>query len=248
LNRERARTCSRRRGLTLIEIMVALALMATIAAIGLPALNGLFDLKQRAAAKDLVQTYTWLLDEAALRNVSFRVVYNLDQRTWSVEAGDPNTMVFSSPEAREKFDEDLEDAMSRFTQREVEEGEAEDVLAKRGRFTGLEGLDVGFDVAKALPDGTQFAFVYTPQYGEGGVMPTKEGPPEDAEDEAIAYTYVFPDGTAEHTVLRIVGVDDPEDGWTIEVLPISGEIRMSTDLIDPQDSLAWVPEEGPQLR
>jgi prepilin-type N-terminal cleavage/methylation domain-containing protein len=243
-----ANTRTHRHGLTLIEIMVALALMATIAAIGLPAMSGILDLKQRAAAKEIVQTYTWLLDEAALRNVAFRMVYNLDQGTWAVEAGDPNTMVFSSPEAREQFDEDLESAMSRFTKREVEEGKAEDVLAKRGRFSGLAGLDVGFDVAKPLPDGTQFAFVYTPQYEEEGVRPSKDGPPEEPEDEAIAYTYVFPDGTAEHTVVRVVGIEDPEDGWTIEVMPISGDIVMTTDLIDPQKSLEWFPEDGPQLR
>ena len=92
--------------------MVAMAVMATIAALGIPALNGLLDLKQRAAAKELAQTYTWLLDEAALRNVAFRVVYNLDRGTWAIEAGDPNTLVFTNPEKREEFDEKLEDDLS----------------------------------------------------------------------------------------------------------------------------------------
>jgi type II secretory pathway pseudopilin PulG len=69
--------------------MVAIALMGVIAAIGVPAINGLLDLKQRAAAKELTQTYTWLLDEAALRNVAFRVVFNLDRRTWSIERATP---------------------------------------------------------------------------------------------------------------------------------------------------------------
>lgn len=228
--------------------MVALAIMATIGAVAVPTLQGLLGLKQRAAAKELAQTYTWLLDEAALRNVAFRVVYNLDQRTWAIEAGDPATMVFSSPEAREEFDEKLEDAMSRFTKREIEEGAAEEIQAKQGRFSGLEGLDVGFETAKPLPDGTVFSFVYTPQYEEGGLQPTKDGPPENPEEEVIAYTYVFPDGTAEHTVVRITDEEDPEDGWTIEVMPISGEITMTEDMIDPEESLDWIPEEGPEIR
>ena len=227
---------------------MAIALMATIAAIGVPAMSGLLDLKQRSAAKELAQTYTWLLDEAALRNVAFRMVYNLDRSTWTIEAGDPNTLVFSSPEKREEFDERLEDDMSRYTQREIEEGDAEDVESQRGRFTGLAELDVPFTTSKPLPDGTRFAYVYTPQYEEGGLQPTEEGPPEDEEDDRIAYTYVFPDGTAEHTVVRIVDEDDEEDGWTIEVLPISGDIRLSTDLIDPSESLNWVPDEAPELR
>lgn len=237
-----------RHGLTLIEIMVAMAVMATIAALGIPALNGLLDLKQRAAAKELAQTYTWLLDEAALRNVAFRVVYNLDRGTWAIEAGDPNTLVFSNPEKREEFDEKLEDDMARYTEREIEEGDAEGVENRRGRFTGLAELNVPFTTAKPLPDGTAFGFVYTPQYEEGGLRPSPEGPPEDEEDDRIAYTYVFPDGTAEHTVVRIVQVDAQEDGWTIEVLPISGDIRLSTDMVDPSESLAWVPDEGPEIR
>jgi prepilin-type N-terminal cleavage/methylation domain-containing protein len=243
-----AKTRRQRHGLTLIEIMVAIALMATIAAIGVPAMSGLLDLKQRSAAKELAQTYTWLLDEAALRNVAFRMVYNLDRSTWTIEAGDPNTLVFTNPEKREEFDERIEDDMSRYTQREVDEGEAEDVESQRGRFTGLAELDVPFTTSKPLPNGTRFAYVYTPQYEEGGLEPTKEGPPEDVEDDQIAYTYVFPDGTAEHTVVRIVDEEDNENGWTIEVLPVSGEIRLSTDLVDPQDSLNWVPDEGPELR
>jgi hypothetical protein len=213
-----------------------------------PAMSGLLDLKQRSAAKELAQTYTWLLDEAALRNVAFRMVYNLDRSTWTIEAGDPNTLVFTNPEKREEFDERLEDDMSRYTQREVDEGEAEDVESQRGRFTGLAELDVPFTTSKPLPNGTRFAYVYTPQYEEGGLEPTKEGPPEDVEDDQIAYTYVFPDGTAEHTVVRIVDEEDNENGWTIEVLPVSGEIRLSTDLVDPSDSLDWVPDEGPELR
>ena len=227
---------------------MALSVMLAVVAISIPALNGLLDLKQRAAAKELAQTYTWLLDEAALRNVAFRVVYNLDRNTWAIEAGDPNTLVFSSPEKREEFDEQLEDDMARYTQREIEEGEAEDVQNRRGRFTGLAELDVPFTTAKPLPDGTAFAYVYTAQYEDGGVRPSPEGPPEDEEDDAIAYTYVFPDGTAEHTVVRIVQADAEDDGWTIEVLPISGDIRMSTDLVDPSQSLAWLPDEGPEIR
>ena len=237
---------SARRGLTLIEILVALAVMALVAAISIPTLEGLLALKQRSAAKDLAQTYTWLLDEAALRNVAFRMVYNLDRSTWMIEAGDPATLVFSNPEAREEHDEKLEDEMSRYTKREIEEGEADDVESDRGRFVGLS--DIAFKSAQTLPTGTRFSFVYTPQYDEEGLTPTENGPPDDEEEDRIAYTYVFPDGTAEHTVVRIVDDDDESEGWTIEVLPISGDIRLTPDLVDPSQSMEWIPEEGPEIR
>jgi len=234
-----------RQGLTLIEIMVVLGMVGLLALLAGPALSGLLGLHQRAAAKELAQTYSWLMDEAALRNVTFRVVYNLDARTWKLEAGDPGTLVFSSPEEREKFDEELESELRRFTKREIEEGKAQDVLEKRGRFEGLEGT--AFTTERELPGGARFAYVYTPQYGEDGVRPHEEGPPEDLEDHNIAYTYVFPDGTAEHTLVRIVDEDNPDDGWTVEVWPMSGEVHLSTTLVDPETSLDWIPDQAPEL-
>lgn len=238
-----------REGFTLIELMVAMAVMVIIAAVAIPSISALLDLQQRASAKELAQTYMWLIDEAQLRNVTFRIAYNLDRNTWKVEAGDPSTLVFATPEEREEYDEELEDKMSRYTEREVEEG-VEDLRedeeeAGVQRFEGL--TDVSFTTEQELAPGSRFQFVYTPQYGEDGKRPSEE-PPEDPEDESIAYTYVFPDGSAEHAVVRIIDEDDEEDGWTIEVEPISGRVNLSTDLVEPEQSLAWVPEEGPELR
>lgn len=235
----------RRRGMTLIEILVVLAMMAVIAAVALPSLSALVGWSQRATAKELGQTYRWMMDEAALRNVTFRIAFNLDARTWKLEAGDPNTLVFGTPEEREKADEELQDELRRFTKREIEEGKAEETLNKRGRFEGLE-ID-HFTTERKLPSGTAFGFVYTPQYEDGGLTPTKDGPPEDVEEQRVAYTYVFPDGTAEHTVVRLVDEDDPEDGWTIEVMPMGGEVKVSQDMIDPEESLDWIPEEAPEI-
>ena len=72
-----------------------------------------------------------------MRNATFRIAYNLDRNTWKVEAGDPETLVFSSPEEREKHDEEISDMMSRFTKRELEEGAGEEIVDQTGRFEGL---------------------------------------------------------------------------------------------------------------
>jgi prepilin-type N-terminal cleavage/methylation domain-containing protein len=231
--------------MTLIEILVTIAIMAVIAAIGIPALGGILDLQQRAAAKELAQTYTWLQDEAALRNVVFRMSFNLDRSTWQVEVGDPNTLVFGTPEERQDFDDDISSAMTRFTQREIEEGQADEIKNKTGRFEGL--TDLAFTTTKSLPNDTRFLYVYTPQYDNEGLRPHKGGPPDEADEERIAYSYVFPDGTSEHTVIRIVNLDDSEAGWTVEVMPMAGAIKLGPDLIDPSESLAWIPENAPEI-
>lgn len=236
-----------RKGLTLIEIMVVMAIIAIVLAVGMPAISGVLALQQQAAITELSKTYVWLIDEAAMRNTTFRVAYNLDRNTWKVEAGDPSTLVFSTPEEREKHDEEVADMMSRFTQRELEEGAAAEIEDASGRFEGLD--DPVFTTDQTLPDGIRFQFIYTPQYGEDGMMANPDGPSDDPEEDIMAYTYVFSDGTAEHTVIRIVDVDDEDDGYTLEIEPLSGVVRVSIDeVIDPEESLSWLPDEGPSLQ
>jgi prepilin-type N-terminal cleavage/methylation domain-containing protein len=233
-----------RRGLTLIEIMVVIAIIGIVVGVGVPALSGLLALQQQQAISELGQTYIWLRDEAALRNVTFRVVYNLDLGTWKVEAGDASTLIFSDPEARQKYDEELREKMDRFTERELEEGAGEELAPSR--FEGLD--DSAFTTTQTLPSGLRFAFVYTPQYGRDGVVPSDDVPEEEA-DQAIAYSYIFPDGSAEHTIIRIVDEDDPRDGYTLQLEPLTGTVSITNDEIDdPEDVLGWLPQDGPQLR
>ena len=240
-----------RQGLTLIEIMVVIAVLALIVAVSIPSLGGLLDLQRRGSAKELAQTYQALVDEAALRNVTFRVAYDLDANTWKVEVGDPGTLVFGSPEEREVHERELRDKMSRYTQREIEEGVAEDDLGEdptQGQFEGLSEL--GFVTEQQLPSDTRVEFVYTPQYAPDGArseLEPGEELPEDLEDRTIAHTYIFPDGSAEHTVVRLVDVDDPDDGYTIEVEPLTGKVNLTTEVIEPGQSMAWLPVEGPQI-
>jgi prepilin-type N-terminal cleavage/methylation domain-containing protein len=242
-----------RRGMTLIELLVVMAILVVIAAVAMPSISGLLDLQQRAGAKEMAQTIGWLVDEARMRNVSFRIAYNLDRRLWKVEVGDPDTLVYATPESREKAEDDLKDKMSRYTQRELEDGRAAaDMDDEDGESTGprqFEGLDdPSFTTGQELPTGTEFLFIYTPQYGDDGIRPSDDGPPDDPEDDTWAYSYIFPDGTAEHTVVRIVDEDDPDDGWTVEVDPLTGDVRLFADLKTPGEALEWLPEEGPTIR
>lgn len=235
--------------MTLIEIMVVMAVLVVIAAVAVPSLAGLLDLQQRAAAKELGQTMGWLVDEARLRNTSFRVGFNLDRSTWKVEVGDPDTLVYATPEEREEAEEKLEEEMKRFTKREIEEGALEDLEDSEDGPKRFEGLnDAAFTTQQELPSGTRFLYVYTPQYGAPGMEPSEDGPSDDPTEDTWAYVYIFPDGTAEHAVIRIVDEDDPEDGWTVEMDPMTGKVSLSSDLVDPTEALDWLPEEGPEFR
>ena len=233
----------RRRGMTLVEIMVVIAIMAAILGIGVPSLAGILDVQQRGAARELAQTFRFLQDEATMRNVSFRVAFNLDTNSYQVEVGDPNTLVFSDPAAREAYESEREQQIKRFTRKEMEEGKATEADAHQ-RF---QGLDVpGFQSRVQLPEGTVFAWAWTPQYAEP-VTPNPEAPGK-PDEQRIVYSYIFASGEAEHTAVRLVDADDPEDGYTVEVEPLSGNITVETELQDIGARMAWMPTEGPTIR
>ena len=240
-----------RRAFTLVEVLVTIAIMAVLFAISLPSLEGIFEVEQKAAVRELGTTYTWLMDEAALRNVTFRVVYNLDQNTWKVEVGDPDTMIFGSPDERQAWEDEQTEARAALTDSEPEElGESTVVAdgeASMSMDSDFEGLsDSIFTTANALPAGIRFDYVYTPQYGPDGLFPNSELP-EDETDQAIAYSYIFPNGTAEHTIVRIVNADG-EEGQSIEVSPLDGSIRLTSEIIDPEELFDWIPEEAPKIQ
>jgi general secretion pathway protein H len=233
-----------RKGVTLIEMMVVMAVMAVVIAVGAPVLSSVFDLQQRGAAKTLADAYRLLQTEAMLRNVTFRIAYNLDRSTWSVEVGDPSALIFTDPRSREEWEDEQQRKLKRFSKKEIAEGDANDILEQGGRFRGLEVP--GFPTKGVLPDSCRFAYVYTPQNGEP-VTPSEEMP-EEAEDERIVYSHVFPDGTMEFTVVRIVDVDDPADGYTVEVEPFSGQVRLETEESSIGASMSWIPSEAPTSR
>lgn len=236
---------STRRGLTLAEIVVVMVLIALIAVVGVPLLGNILTARQESAIREIAQTYVWLGEEAQLRGVSFRVAINLDRSTWKIEVGDPNAMVFSNPEEAEEYAEAVKDKMKRFTKRQREEQGLTEESTTPSQFDKLD--DDVFVTEKTLPDGLYFSYVYTPQYGEEGMRPSDEMPDE-ASEEHIAYSHIFPDGSVEHTVIQIVEEGQENDPLSVIVEPLGGKVVVSSDIREPTESLSWVPDEGPSYR
>jgi len=242
-----------RRAFTLLELMVVIAIIGVVLLVSIPAVSNALALQQTGFTNELAQTYRFLHDEAAMRNVTFRIVYDLDKQLYTIEAGDPNTLIFTNPEDLQDYEEEQAEKMSEYTQRELEEGGDEELnKLMEKRFSGLE--DDALNTTVEVPRGSVIQWVYTPQYGEPVEMERdlREATEEeledlDEEDRNLVYSYIFPNGFTEHTVIRVQDEDDADDGMTIEVEPLTGRVVVTDEIIEPEDSFEWIPEEGPAL-
>lgn len=232
----RHHTRQHRRGMTLIEVMVTVALLVVVAGILLFSMDRLFGLQQARAARQLGVTYELLHDQAILHNATFRIAYHLDESRYTIEVGEGNTLIFSDADARERYEDELDRKLRMFTDEEKAEYEA-----GQGKFGKLSSV---FDSEVQLPGDTAFARIYTPQYGEW------MEPSEDEDEPQVVYSYIFPNGFAEPVVIQLVrpGEEDDEDeGYTIWVESLSGRVHSEPGLRHWRDLQADVPSDGPEL-
>lgn len=225
-----------RRGITLIEVMVTIAMLVVVSGILMFSVGRLFGLQQARAAKQLGVTYELLHDQAILNNATFRIAYHLDANKYTIEVGSGETLIFTDPDAREKYEDELEDRLRMFSDDELEEH-------KEGQ-SKFSKLSSAFDSEVELPQGSTFARVYTPQYG-GWVEPSG-----DPDEPSIVYSYLFPNGFAEQVVIQITdvgGEDEEDDGYTVHVEPLSGRVHTTSGLIHWRETVADFPEQGPEL-
>jgi len=227
----------RRGGFTVLEVMVVIAILVAVIAVSAPAVGNILALEQRRAARDLALTYERLHDEAVLRNVTFRIAYHLDGNYYTVEVGDPDTLIFDDPEKREEHEEARRDKLSRFN-----DDERAEAMRAESRF---ETIETWHKRRIDLPNGTLYGGVYTPQY-EDFVRPSGEEE-EDPEEPLVVYSYLFANGFAEPTVVQLVEARNPDEGFTVVVEPLSGRVQLHGELLEHHDVFRDMPDEGPEM-
>ena len=244
-----ARRRRARRGMSLIEIMIVVAILVGLTAVAVPLGSSLLRLEQRQAAARLGTIYERLQNEAMLRNMTFRIAFHLEDRYYEVEGSSDPALLFATPEKRVETEARLAEALSRKPSR-FDRGDAamavdEDGLAlKQAQFTAVQDKFLRrFD----LPRGVRFGGVYTPAYGEL-VTPSREDPLEmKPEDKRVVHAYILPTGVSEHAVIQIVYESNPTRGFTIEAEPMTGKIHIEAVVRDWDRRFSFVPKRGPNL-
>lgn len=229
--------------MSLIEVIVVIAIVLGLTVVIAPSARSLFELNQRSAARKLALHLERFHDEAVMRNRSFRFTYFLDENRYVIEAGEPGALISASPEDRERYENEV---AAKLKLMDDEQKRA----WKSSNRQPFELLEIAGKMEVELPRGVKLGGVYTPQYGRV-IKPgdsLRKGKRDDDEEATLkVFSFIMNNGFSEHTIIWLVDSSDPTDGWTVEVEPLSGVVRLHGELIEPDKDFAFIPDTPPSL-
>ncbi|MGA9521434.1 MAG: prepilin-type N-terminal cleavage/methylation domain-containing protein [Myxococcaceae bacterium] len=234
----RARARSAERGLTLIEITIALAVVAVLFAAVISGVGALTGAKAKESASKLASTIRAIYDTAALSGRTCRLVFQLpDPRDEEASTKYWAECAEGALTSSRDRDEELREA------REAAEEEAEN--AARGINKNREQRDFNMADDPTLDDYLSQEQRRIENRAKYSSFTTEELEPreipaavrlsiwtrmqKDPVDSGIAYLYFFPQG---YTERAMVFVTQGPNEWTIKVSPLTGKAEIVPELLE----------------
>ena len=216
-----------RRGLTLIEITIAVAIMGLMAGIAVVSVQSLGTSRLRSASIAIAGAIKGSYDRSIMEKRIQRIVFDLEEQTWWVEyTEDPYALdVTALAEA-----DDPDDPEELFLD---EEAPADLRAALEGGRAATFQEDERFGGKIVLPDGVYFGRVWT-------------GMREEPFEKGRIYLHFFRGGFTEPLQLELFQgspEEDPDrrDYVTLRVRPLTGRVRMYQERLEEpeQDRRPW---------
>ena len=203
-------------GLTLIEISIALLIVALLLFIAVPSIEAVAGVRAREEAGKLSGAIRYLYGQAALSGKTCRLRFDLDEQTYAAQCTEQRFTVSGEKEkSREgrKLDEEEARASSRTTYSVQDEllGSAQalrEKVEKSAEFSEFTGEELK---PHKMPAGANLA-VWTARQSERYTA-------------GEAFLYFFPQGHTERAQLY-VSDDAGDDVYTLLVSPLSGRVRV----------------------
>lgn len=206
------------RAMTLMEIVVAIALVGLIIGVVVSRMDQYLELDMRKTSNKLSSVVRYLYNKAAIDGLYMRLVLDLDERTYWVEATTDPT----------KLSEDMDVGGSEETkQEEASPAEGEEMMVEDEGFKSGERPKMKFPKPTfgqidsfllkptKLPDSVFFKDVFV-EHMPAGV------------DGGYVAIYFFPNGYVEHAIINLRNEDD-DYHYSIETSPVSGKVRIENE-------------------
>jgi general secretion pathway protein H len=195
-------------GMTLLEIVVAFAVMALLMMIVVPSIESYSGVNVREEAGRISGAIRFMYGESALSGRVCRLVFDIDQRYWWAECSSANYTVAQQNGA---FLPDTNDSVKEKGVKTNEFlDEAEELRAKiekKAEFAQFQDEEIS---KRKLPENTRLS-IWTSHQKEK----IKKGQ---------AFLYFFPQGNTERAHITISG--QYGDSYTLAVSPLTGRVRV----------------------
>jgi prepilin-type N-terminal cleavage/methylation domain-containing protein len=208
---------SNEQGLTLVELAIVVLIIGILTGLTVPAVSNITRASLRTSASKLAGSIRFAYDLSARKNLPFRMVFNIDERSYWIETTQENFLLDrKKSEVRDGAvtSEGNEEHAKRFVSRNfIENG---DMWKPKGpppfsKFAGALTPKV------ILSDGISFRDIWVAHQTERATT-------------GAVYTYFFPTGLTEKTVIHLS--DDDDNTYTLLVEPLSGRVRIYPQYFD----------------
>ena len=217
------------RGFTLIEVMIALVIVALITVVSVRGLRSFAKTDLRATATRMAGSIRYLFDRASTTGRVHRLVLDFDNGKYWAEVSDDQFILDAGKETEESRKKQAEKlAKEEELKREAAEKEAsfgssqiptrympKPFTPKRAKFDAFRETAVK---PIALKSGVVMADIYTPRL----LKPLAEGK---------GYVYFFPMGMTEAAVIHLS--DGKETFYTLVVHPLTGRVTVKNSYVEP---------------
>jgi general secretion pathway protein H len=240
-------------GFTLIEIMVAFAIVALISATAVAGLRSLRKADLRQSSTEISGAMRYLFDRASVTGKIHRIVIDMETRSYWAEVSDDRFYI-----PREETEEQLREREDKEATEDEEEAQKRERAAKEAESGKGSGANSSFDLSKLevadfRPKRARFASfkdlalkpvklkkvrvrsVYTPRVTE----PLTSG---------RAYVYFFPLGQTEPAIITLTDVDSDDTIYSLVVHPITGRVRIYNQEVLPPRGRDRTDDEGAQVQ
>ena len=222
-----------KKGFTLFELLIAISIAALLMGVVITQMDRYLELDMKKASNRLASTIRYLYNKSVTEGVYLRIVFDLNEQTYWVEATHDPLLLSTEDinKGKKRKDEEAKkqkgEKAKANAQNEEEanpppEAEAKQGAAEQGQLPKLELKEPAFSPAESyllkptrLPDPIFFK----------DVMSEHQPIPVEAGQSTINF---FPNGYVEHAIINLRDEKD-ETHYSIETNPITGQVKIENE-------------------